>query len=91
MNSKDALVFIILGFAMGLLPSQAPGWFPQTGGNGSSVQALWLASMSSIEVAIGGLFLIRRLLVPRVLRWAAFEIPRLPGSSGEAGSPHASP
>ena len=70
MNGSNALVFALLGTAMGLLPALAPSWFPLTGSDGTSARALWLDTMGAVQVALGLGYLVGARLAPAALRIA---------------------
>jgi phosphate/sulfate permease len=53
MNTAHALGFFALGLVMLLIPVVAPGSFPGHGPDGSNAQALWLAVMGGVQLAIG--------------------------------------
>jgi hypothetical protein len=69
MNSSNALAFLLLGLAMGLLPALTPAWFPHTGIDGSSARALWAETMGFAQALLGLGYLTRRQFLPWAARW----------------------
>jgi len=67
-NGPNALIFALLGTAMGLLPALAPSWFPPNGADGTSARALWLDTMGAVQVALGLGHLVGARFVPAALR-----------------------
>ena len=74
MNAFNALVFLVLGVAMAMLPVVEPSWFPPTGIYGSSGRALWLEVMGVLQGVIGGVRVLRDLAVPFVLRSLTYDL-----------------
>lgn len=46
MKTRHAFGFLLLGFALSIVPGLAPGWFPPAGIDGTSTRELWLQFMS---------------------------------------------
>ena len=80
MNSIDALGLYGLGIIMRMVPALNPDWFPPTGCDGTSAQAIWLAAMGAVLEVAGISYLLKCRVLPFFLRRAAFERPPQPQS-----------
>ncbi len=89
MTSANACIFLAFGFVMELLPTVAPQWFPATGWDGSSAQAIWLHLMGAVQALLGGVYLVNRLVVPEIERAATVVFPGAEAAQDGVGAPDA--
>ena len=71
MNPRNGFGFLAIGFWMWLLPALVPSWFPAVAFGDTDSQALWLEGMGVVQMLLGGGIVLRRLVLPSLLRWAA--------------------
>lgn len=67
-TAKNALVLLVVGLVMQLIPVLAPYWFPPTGVDGSNASAIWLTCMGIIEASIGAWYLMKLQVIPALIR-----------------------
>ena len=72
MNIGNALGFCVLGLVMALLSTYVPDLFPPdkygtVGGSG-----MWMNFMGCLNASLGGIFLMREVVVPQILRLMAW-------------------
>ena len=68
MTIGNALAFILLGWGMIFLPTHAPELFTMEDFSQVSGSALWLHFMGWLNGVLGGFYLVRNVVVPRILR-----------------------
>jgi hypothetical protein len=76
LNSKQAIGLLAVGILMTAIPLIRPDWFPP-GEDGSSVSAIWLTCMGVIEGAIGAWHLVKREVLPALIRARAAPPPKV--------------
>lgn len=82
MNTLNAVVFVMIGAAMEILPSAAPSLFPRTCADCASTGALWTAFMGATQLGMGMAYLVRAHAFPVVARLLA----AWPADGREAGA-----